>query len=64
MNRFDRKFRRDAAMDYARRFLNVKRLPAGVPAIVKAYAEETSFWTPMDGLGQQLRAYRKPYWGV
>jgi hypothetical protein len=36
MNRRERKYLRDRAMEYARLALGVKRLPAGVPARIRA----------------------------
>lgn len=63
---------RDAARDYARRYLNVSRLPAGVPAIIDAWCDAQEkpdysypfgapeFFGPNRSLAAQLQRFRKP----
>ena len=60
MNRRQRKFVRDMAMDYSRRYLGVKRLPAGVPALVKEYVAGLEEVPHDMALASLLRRYRRP----
>lgn len=63
MNRRERKVAREYAMDYARRFLGVKRLPPGVPSIVQAYVNQmTTLGRPETELAQLLKPYLRRPW--
>ena len=66
MNRRVRKRLRDEAMEYARRFLGVKRLPPGVPGLVRNYINGLTGWPEPgdDTLAHLLRPYRKPWTGL
>lgn len=46
-------------MDYARRYLGVKRLPAGVPAEINAYVNSLTGWPEQ---GHTLVAILRPYY--
>lgn len=72
MTRYERARVRLACRHYAYGYLGVKRLPAGVPQLVRAYADGfttypfgepsaygVSVGHPLTGLGHMLRQFRK-----
>jgi hypothetical protein len=63
-HRQHRALMRRGAMAYARAFLGVKRLPAGVRALVRDYADTIDTWALLPGLADRLDRYRKPWTGA
>jgi hypothetical protein len=61
MNRRVRKRLRDEAFEFSHRYLGVQRLPAGVPALIRAYVNGLEGWPePTDyTLGAILWPYRR-----
>ena len=62
MNRRSRARVRLEVFDYARRYLGVKRLPAGVPKLLNEFVATLDGPPSQGALGSLLAPYRKPSW--
>lgn len=58
--------RRQAAIEYAKRYLAMDPLPKEVQAVVNEFARSESIKQPWAGevLAAMLKPYRKPWWGL
>jgi hypothetical protein len=64
-----RKRRRDEAFHYARAYLDVQRLPAGVPSLLREWAnrltdDEIRWGADARSLAANLQPYRRPWLGL
>ena len=64
MNRRQRAYVRRAVLEYARAYLGVKRLPAGVPQYLCDWVATLDEPPPGEAVASLVHRFRKPYWGL